>query len=120
MNLPPACTLFLLLSAALPAAAQPATAARVNQPAAHTSPVWVDVRSPQEFAAGSLSGAHNIPHDQIARLIAARVPDKNTPLMLYCRSGRRAEHAKQILENMGYRNVRNRGSYEALHRSGTP
>ena len=80
--------------------------------------VWIDVRTPEEYAAGHLENAKNIPHDQIGQQIAAHVPNKNTPINLYCRSGRRAEAAKQVLESMGYTNVQNRGGYEQLKQSG--
>ena len=76
------------------------------------------VRTPEEYAAGHLENAKNIPHDQIGQQIAAHVPNKNTPINLYCRSGRRAETAKQVLESMGYTNVQNRGGYEQLKQSG--
>ncbi|WP_245636567.1 rhodanese-like domain-containing protein [Eikenella longinqua] len=113
----------IVLLSALPAAAS----AHGSQRHAHSQPpraaarqqaVWIDVRSPAEYAQGHIQGAHNLPHDQIARQITAVAPDKHTPIQLYCRSGRRAEAAKQALESLGYTNVQNRGGYEALKQSG--
>lgn len=122
MNKLTALTTAILL-AALPAAASAHGQHRHahSQPpraAAREQAVWIDVRSPEEYAQGHLNGAHNLPHDQIGQKITALVPDKHTPIQLYCRSGRRAESAKQILESMGYTHVQNRGGYEALKQSG--
>jgi len=105
----------LVLPAAVSYAAPSAKAASA-QPA-KAKGVWIDVRSEEEFKSGHLQGAVNIPHDQIGQQIAAHVPNKNTPINLYCRSGRRAEAAKQVLESMGYTNVQNRGSYVQLTRA---
>ena len=76
--------------------------------------VWIDVRSAEEFNAGHLQDAVNIPHDQILARIQAVSPDKNAPVNLYCRSGRRAEAALTELKNAGYTNVTNHGGYEDL------
>ena len=59
--------------------------------------MWIDVRTPQEFRSGHLQGAINIPVQHIRAGIAAASPDKNAPLNLYCRSGRRVEAAMQEL-----------------------
>ena len=74
--------------------------------------VLLDVRSPEEFAAGHLQGAVNIPHDRIAEEIAAAVPDKSVQVILYCRSGRRADTALKTMQAMGYENVSNYGGLE--------
>ena len=80
--------------------------------------VWIDVRSADEFNAGHLQDAVNIPHDQILARIQAVSPDKNAPVNLYCRSGRRAETALTELKNAGYTNVSNHGGYEDLVKKG--
>lgn len=80
--------------------------------------VWIDVRTEQEYNAGHLKGAVLIPHQQIAQKIATVVKDKRQPIKLYCRSGRRAEIALRTLEQLGYTNVQNRGSFEVLKASG--
>ena len=80
--------------------------------------VWIDVRSAEEFNAGHLQDAVNIPHDQILARIQAVSPDKNAPVNLYCRSGRRAETALTELKNAGYTNVTNHGGYEDLVKKG--
>ena len=80
--------------------------------------VWIDVRSPEEFNEGHLQGAVNVPHEQIASQIARISPDKNAPVNLYCRSGRRAEVALQELKKLGYTNVTNHGGYQDLLNKG--
>ena len=80
--------------------------------------VWIDVRSAEEFNAGHLQGAVNIPHDKIIEGVKALGSDKDAPINLYCRSGRRAETALTELKNAGYTNVTNHGGYEDLVKKG--
>jgi phage shock protein E len=82
-----------------------------------STPVWIDVRSQVENQQSSISGHANIPHTQISREIAQLVPDKNTPVILYCRSGGRAGKAKTALEDMGYTQVTNAGGIEDVRES---
>lgn len=77
----------------------------INVSAADT--LWLDVRTGEEFAEAHLAAAVNIPYDQIADRIEHYAPDKNRALVVYCRSGRRADIAKQTLEQLGYTNVVN-------------
>lgn len=102
-----------------------AQAGEINQNAALRTlilpdTVLIDVRSAEEFADGSLPGALLIPHEQIGARIAAVVPDKNTPVVLYCRSGRRSSSAQDELRALGYTQVVNAGSYEQLKLATTP
>ena len=80
--------------------------------------VWIDVRSAEEFNAGHLQNAVNIPHDKIIEGVKAIGSDKDAPINLYCRSGRRAEAALTELKNAGYTNVTNHGGYEDLVKKG--
>lgn len=81
---------------------------------AQEAPLWIDVRTPVEWNAGHLPNAILIPYDQISRKIGQYTQNKRQPINLYCRSGRRAEIALKTLEQMGFINVQNRGSYELL------
>lgn len=110
------CAMLAVASLSAYSAADKHTAS-VNK-AVEEKAVWIDVRSEQEFAEGHLNKAVNIPVDQIAAKIRTAVPDKNTPVNLYCRSGRRAEAALQLLKQQGYTNVSNRGGYEDLLKKG--
>ncbi len=60
----------------------------------------LDVRAPEEYAAGHVPGAVNIPHDQIASRLAEVPKDKD--VVLYCRSGRRSALAAEVLADNGY------------------
>ena len=80
--------------------------------------VWIDVRSAEEFNAGHLQDAVNIPHDKIIEGVKALGSDKDATINLYCRSGRRAEAALTELKNAGYTNVINHGGYEDLVKKG--
>ena len=80
--------------------------------------IWIDVRSAEEFNAGHLQDAVNIPHDKIIEGVKAIGSDKDAPINLYCRSGRRAEAALTELKNAGYTNVTNHGGYEDLVKKG--
>ncbi len=94
------------------AASMPETEKAMAQQA-NTKGVWIDVRS-----AGHLQDAINIPHDQILERIQSVSPDKDAPVNLYCRSGRRAESALNELKKAGYTNVTNHGGYEDLVKKG--
>lgn len=71
----------------------------------------VDVRTPAEFAAGHVPGAVNIPHDQIAARHAELGPP-STPVLLYCRTGRRTAIAAQALRERGFSTIYDLQSYE--------
>lgn len=80
--------------------------------------IWIDVRSAEEYQAGHLSGAIHVPHTELAARIAEISPNKEAPIHLYCRSGRRAELALTELQKLGYRQVFNHGGYDDLRRQG--
>lgn len=77
-----------------------------------------DVRSAEEYNAGHLMNAINIVHTDIKNQIANVAPNKDEPIHLYCRSGRRAEIALQGLKELGYTNVTNHGGYDDLVKQG--
>jgi rhodanese-related sulfurtransferase len=64
------------------------------------APYVLDVRTVDEFVSGHVPGAVNIPHDQLAARLA-EVP-KDRDVVLYCRSGRRAALAGEVLADNGY------------------
>ena len=68
--------------------------------------------SVEEFNAGHIAGAVNIPHTAIAEKISSVTNDKSTPLYLYCRSGRRVGIAMESLKNSGYKTMYNLGGME--------
>lgn len=86
-------------------------AARARLPGlAAEGAIFVDVRSPGEFAAGNRPGSLNIPLDALARE-AGRL-DKNKPIVLCCASGARSGAGAGILKAMGFKNVTNAGPWQ--------
>ena len=77
-------------------------------------PIWIDVRSAEEFAGGHLDSALNIPHTEITGRIVDVTTDKQAEIHLYCGSGKRAGMAKEALEELGYTNVTNEGGYKDI------
>lgn len=67
----------------------------------------IDVRSPFEFNQGALSGAVNMPINNISN--HTDDIDKSRPVMLYCRTGARSEMVKKYLEQLGFDQVYNIG-----------
>ena len=67
--------------------------------------VLVDVREESEFAKDHLPGALHLGKGIIERDIETRVPDLNTPTILYCGGGFRSALAADNLQKMGYKNV---------------
>lgn len=67
----------------------------------------VDVRTAQEFSAGHLDNAVNYPLSQLATHFANI--DKNSQIVLYCRSGNRSGQAYQYLRSQGFTNLHNAG-----------
>lgn len=65
----------------------------------------IDVRTPEEFAAGAIEGAINIPLDDMRQMLG-RIP-VNKPIVLYCGVGLRGYLASCILRQRGFDNVRN-------------
>ncbi|AUI66213.1 MULTISPECIES: rhodanese-like domain-containing protein [Glaesserella] len=80
--------------------------------------IWIDVRSAEEYQSGHLQGALNVSHGEIATQIAKISPNKDEPIHLYCRSGRRSELALIELKKLGYTNVTNHGGYAELIQKG--
>ena len=76
--------------------------------------LWIDVRTAEEFTAGHLPGALHIPFDEIGGRIGEATLDKDRPIHLYCRSGRRSAIATDTLRSLGYRQVTNAGAYDRL------
>ena len=72
-----------------------ASAGEIDQPTAvqmlqRADTVLIDVRTADEFAEGALPGAVRIETPDIAERIGMLAPEKDTPVVLYCRSGRRS------------------------------
>ena len=76
---------------------------------AQNNVLLIDTRSPAEYEEGHIQGAVLIPYDTIEAGVLKLSASKNTPVYLYCGSGRRAEVARERLEYRGYTQVINLG-----------
>jgi rhodanese-related sulfurtransferase len=65
----------------------------------------VDVREESEYSAGRAAGAVHVSKGIIERDIEMKVPDKATPMVLYCGGGFRSALVADNLQKMGYTNV---------------
>ena len=73
----------------------------------------VDVRTPEEYAAGHIPGAINIPVESIGDEPPAMLPATDELVMVYCRTGRRSAQAAQLLVDLGYTDVVDFGGIES-------
>ena len=64
--------------------------------------VVVDVREPEEFAAGHVTGAKNVPLAQLEQKLPTAVRNKSLPLLLVCATGARANRAVATARKLGY------------------
>lgn len=83
--------------------------------------ILVDVREDREWEKGRAKGAVHMGRGVIERDIVARVPEKNTELILYCGGGYRSVLAAVNLQAMGYSRVRSLiGGYRNMQAGGFP
>ena len=68
--------------------------------------VWIDVRESDEWAEGHIPGAVHVPRGNLESRIEAAVPDRATPVVLYCAAGNRSVFAAKTLGELGYADAR--------------
>ena len=73
--------------------------------AQETGYIILDVRRPDEFAAGHIPNAINVPNETIGTAEIPELPDKDQLILVYCRSGRRSKEASEKLVKLGYTNI---------------
>jgi phage shock protein E len=108
------CAVILLFAAALVWADDPSDAAGALVPQAELlrflvdtkTFTLIDARNAEEFDAAHVTGAINVPHDQLTDFDAQLPVDRTAPLVVYCRTGVRAGLLKAQLAERGYHNVR--------------
>lgn len=67
--------------------------------------VIIDVREPDEYTAGHLKNSILLPLGTLEQTIGSAVKNKETPILVYCRSGNRSKQAQVILLAKGYTDV---------------
>jgi rhodanese-related sulfurtransferase len=70
------------------------------------APLILDVRSPEEYADGHIPGAINVPYDQIEARLGSLEEHRETEVVVYCRTGRRAGVAESALSEAGFKRIR--------------
>ena len=89
---------------------------RYSEPdAAH---LLVDVRTPEEYAEGHIANSVNIPLQELSSRLS-EIP-KDTPVVLYCRSGNRSNQAFNLLANEGYADLYDMGGIIDWQAQGYP
>jgi rhodanese-related sulfurtransferase len=79
--------------------------------------VVVDVCESNEFAAGHVTGARNIPLGELEAKLATSVKNKTLPLILVCQTGARSGRALAIAKKLGYEQVQSLGGGLAAWRT---
>lgn len=67
--------------------------------------ILLDVRRADEFEAGHIPGAVNLPNEEIGSEDIPSLPDKEQTIYIYCRSGNRSKQAADKLLALGYTNL---------------
>ena len=81
------------------------TPARAVQLINREKAVVIDVCEAEEFAAGHVTGAKNVPVSQLEERLPTVVKNKALPVVLVCASGARANRAVGIAKKLGYDNA---------------
>jgi phage shock protein E len=100
--------------------AEPGSAGVAASSQAARRVVYVDVRTPAEFATGHVEGAIHIPHTEMAARLGELEGYRDAELVLYCRTGNRSGIAEEILRNAGFQHLVNGGALTDLVRKGVP
>jgi len=72
----------------------------------------IDVRTKEEWNRDHIQGTILIPHDQIGKRLPDIIADRQAPIALFCRSGRRSAIALDVVKAIGYKHVENLGGIQ--------
>ena len=67
--------------------------------------IIVDVREKNEYEEGHIKDSILIPLDTLENTIEDIIKDKDSQILVYCRSGRRSAEASKIIKSLGYTNI---------------
>jgi rhodanese-related sulfurtransferase len=87
----------------------------------HQNALVLDVREPNEFAAGHIANAKHIPLAQLSNTLKTLEKYKDKAIVVNCRSGARSAMACGVLRKNGYTQVYNlKGGIQAWEQAGLP
>jgi len=109
--------LFLFLAALAAVGCGGAAAAPAGD---YDNAVFLDVRTPDEFAEGHVEGALLIPVDELEARIGELDDLRDERIVLYCRTGRRSGIAMDLLQQHGFTQLENAGAFTRLRGIGLP
>ena len=66
---------------------------------------FLDVREPDEYQQGAIEGAVPLPRGHLEFQVEGRIPDKTTPIVVYCAGGTRSAFAAKTLGELWYTDV---------------
>jgi molybdopterin/thiamine biosynthesis adenylyltransferase/rhodanese-related sulfurtransferase len=66
---------------------------------------WLDVREADEYEQGAIPGAIHIPRGFLEIQVEGKIPNRETPIVIYCAGGTRSAFAAQSLQELGYTDV---------------
>jgi sulfur-carrier protein adenylyltransferase/sulfurtransferase len=83
--------------------------------------VFLDVREPDEHEQGAVPGAVHIPRGNLETQVESRIPDRSSPVVVYCAGGVRSAFAAKTLGELGYTDVVSMaGGFNAWKDQGKP
>ncbi len=95
--------------------------ASVQDKLATRRPAVIDVREQDEVDQGTIPEAIHIPRGYLELRVEQAVPDKDTPVVIYCAGGTRSLLAAKSLQELGYTDVASLGGgFNAWKQSGAP
>ena len=82
----------------------------------HPDGTVVDVRDEEEYITGHLADAVLLPVDEISAETAAEaLPDQSSPVLVYCKTGKRSRAAAEKLAALGYSELYDLGGLAVGH-----
>lgn len=114
-----ACAL-LLASSAIAADAEISASELEARIRADDAPFVLDVRTASEFAQGRVPGAVNVPYDEVRARLAEIADQRDREVVVYCRSGKRAAKAADVLSEEGFQVLHLTGDMNGWEASGYP
>jgi rhodanese-related sulfurtransferase len=79
----------------------------INNKSGYPNLIILDVRTESEYNSGHISGAFNIPVEELMARISELETYNNTGILVYCRTGGRSQQASAILEAQHFTKVYN-------------